>query len=37
MFQIRFYAVRISSGSAEANLKREGAEKFRVLGAEYPK
>ena len=31
-----FYAVRISSGLAEANLKGEGVETSGVLGAEYP-
>ena len=36
-FKIRFHAVRISSGSVEANLKGEGAETSRFLGAEYPK
>ena len=30
-----FYAVRISSGSAEANHKGEGVETSEVLGAEY--
>ena len=34
---IRFYAVPISSGSAEANLKGEGAETSGTLGAENPK